>query len=154
MTIGHIHFSAIPGGWEILEGCGLRRKAESVFPSNVIVVRDQLTVEQTLQQYIESQKQHLLQYLVAPEIEAPKPTIIEGADEAVEMVIRHVSQDRQAIYQQQVYARCGQQLSVITFTTTVKDLPAVQIHFLAIKAGLIIETTRNITAADQPQLSK
>ena len=135
LTVGGWSFAIVPDGWEIIEGHGIRRGGEGVFPSNVVVVEDQLRDDMTLQQFIEGQLALLRKHLTELETDTYQPTTITGADEAIQVALRHRSQNGKSVFQRQVYARRGQVVGIVTFTTVVEELPQIKPVFDKIMSG-------------------
>jgi pSer/pThr/pTyr-binding forkhead associated (FHA) protein len=128
-SIGSWSFTAIPSEWETIEQHGIRRTGKDIFPSNAVVSEEPLPAGKTLQQYIDSQIT-ILQGLI-PEMKAEPATAatVAGAEEALDMHIRHTAKDGQQVLQRQLYARAKQLVGVLTLTTIEKDFASVQSAF-------------------------
>lgn len=130
--VGSWLFGALPAGWEILEGRGLRRSDKNVFPSNVIPTEDDLQGEMTLREYLDSQLHVMRHFFSEPQFDFRGPAKIKGVDEALMLVIRFKADDGRPAVQRQVYVRHGRRVGVLTFTTVEKELPTVEPLFMAI----------------------
>jgi pSer/pThr/pTyr-binding forkhead associated (FHA) protein len=136
-NIGSWSFGAVPSGWETIEQHGIRRVGQNVFPSNAVVSEEPLPAGKTLQEYVDLQTQ-ILQSLV-PELkaEAPIPANVAGAEEALDVQIRHTTEDGRLVLQRQLYAKAKQFVGVLTLTTLQSELPAVQSAFESILSHAI-----------------
>jgi hypothetical protein len=133
--VGSWLFGAVPAGWEILEGRGLRRSNKNGFPSNVIPTEDDLQGEMTLKEYLDSQLHVVRHYFSEPQFDFRGPAKIKGVDEALMLVIRFKADDGRPAMQRQIYVRHGRRVGVLTFTTVETELPAVESLFMAILSG-------------------
>jgi pSer/pThr/pTyr-binding forkhead associated (FHA) protein len=138
-SVGSWSFSAIPSGWETLEQHGIRRTGKDIFPSNAVVSEEPLPAGKTLREYIDSQIQILQSLIPEMKAESPTPATVSGAEEALDMLIRHASEDGQQILQRQLYVRANQLVGVLTFTTTEKDFATVQPAFESILSAAIFK---------------
>jgi len=136
VQIGGWSLGSVPWGWELLEQQGIRRAGSDVFPSNAVVTGEQLPQGKTLRQYVDSQV--FLMHQLVPEVKlgAVAEATIRGAAEAFALEIRFPSDDGRPVVQRQVYARAGQWVGILTFTTLEKELPAVRHDFDSILDGV------------------
>lgn len=142
-AIGQWFFAAIPDGWTVVEGFGLRRRERNMFPSEVMVSEAALPADQPpaqgFERYIESQLE-LLKFLVAqPQIQPGSPddpSGIRGAEDAKAFLIRYKMDDGRRFLQRQVYIRSGFYAGALAMTTVENEAPAVQPFFDQILRGL------------------
>ena len=128
-SIGSWSFTAVPSGWETIEQHGIRRTGKDIFPSNAVVSEDPLPAGKTLQEYIDSQIKILQSLIPEMKAEPASAATVAGAEEALDMHIRHTAKDGQQVVQRQLYARAKQLVGVLTFTTIEKDFASVESAF-------------------------
>jgi predicted component of type VI protein secretion system len=134
LAMGGWSFAAVPEGWAAQGEYGVQRSVQDSFPSNAVVAQEPLG-SLSLQDYVEAQVGMLRQYLREPQIEAVLPPRIGGAEETVAIEVRYKTKDGQAVFYCRVYARAGQLVGVLTFTTLEGELAALRREFDLILSG-------------------
>ncbi len=136
VAIGHWTFDAIPEGWELVEGFGIRRMGKGVFPSEAVVSEEPLRSDAGFEQYVESQIELLRLLVSQPQIEPAGPAPIAGVDEGKALVVRYRTDEGRRFYQRQVYVRKGQQAGSLAITTLESELASLDAVFNQIIASL------------------
>jgi hypothetical protein len=134
--IGSWSVAAVPVGWEIVPDIGLRRAGEDVFPSNVVLMEEELKEGVTLQSYIENQVQIMQRLLSEPKIEGPSLVSVPGSGEARSLRVSYKSAEGRSVVQTQIYAGTQDLVGIVTFTTVEADLSQVGDAFKAVAKGL------------------
>lgn len=130
-------FSFRPTGWEGIAGAGLRRTEIDRFPSSVVVVPDELPERDTLAGYVERQLAVLRKTLTAHQIDGPRPIELPRVEEALQLIVRHSIAGGPSMVQRQLYTRRGQNIWVITETTTASEWDGLRTTFQTILEGLV-----------------
>lgn len=136
LIVGGWQFAAPPAGWEAVPGAGLRRSEPGRFPSNVAISTDQLPGGVSLASWVEGQQALMRNRLSEPRFQGPSPASLADAEEAVTLEIEHGVEGGIRVHQRQIYARCGERVSIVTFTTDGADARAVEAAFDGILRGL------------------
>jgi hypothetical protein len=131
-TVAGWTFGNPPAGWEAIPGAGLRHNQTGCFPSNVVVVADDLPERVTLEAYIERQVTAMRAHLREPRFVRPAPATLAGAEEVIELGVEHTAEGGTAVVQRQLYARRGRRISVVTLTTIATDADGMRPVFDAI----------------------
>lgn len=133
--IGSWSFAAVPEGWRVVEGFGLRRDERNAFPSEAMVSEEAIPDQQTLSQYAESQLEILRLLISQPQIEPLDAPPVAGAEEVRAFVARYKAEDGRRFVQRQIFVRRGRAAGSLAFTTLENELPAVQPVFDQILQG-------------------
>jgi len=108
VVVGHWSFSAVPAGWEPLEGFGIRRITNTGSIANVVITEDQIPEGKSLHQYVESQLPMLTAAFPNIVVNAPEPATISAAEEAIRLWLwlstRHTNRKGQCLTQHQIRA--------------------------------------------------
>ncbi len=136
LQIGNWSFRTVPSGWDLIEGHGIRDANKNAFPSSVIVGKDALQAQTTLEQYIKAQLAVIRAHM--PEVRPKEiaPATFPSAEEAALLEIELPSPDGRQGIQRQFYARFGNSTAVVTFTTLAQELPRLEPVFKSILSGL------------------
>lgn len=136
VTAGGWKFADPPAGWQPLPNIGVRRDEAGKFPCSVVVVADELTAGEPLRDYINRQVSALKSQLEKAQFDGPKPATLAGAEEVLELVVRHAPPGGPALVQRQLYARRKQAVGVVTATATAAEWDALRPVFDGIIRGL------------------
>jgi predicted component of type VI protein secretion system len=136
LQIGAWSFRALPAGWELIEGHGIRDANKGAFPSTIICSQDALPRETTLEQYIERQLVVIRANMPEARAKEIAPATFPPASEAALLEIELPAADGRQGIVRQFYARFGDRVGVVTFTTLASELPRVQHLFDSIRADL------------------
>jgi pSer/pThr/pTyr-binding forkhead associated (FHA) protein len=115
-SVGSWRFGAVPQGWEPVAGLGLRLVTQETFKPTVVAVEEPLPHGQTLEKYLECQKDLIRQCLPEAGFQGPEETRLRDAAEAFELTTTSPLPDRGRAIQRQIYARSGGVVGVITIT--------------------------------------
>ncbi len=130
----HWALRSVPDGWEPFEGRGVRRAGRKAAPGSAVLVEDRLEAGASLEAYIDEQWTRLQGVLGEPNRTPAEPVAVQGAEEALEVTIRHQLPEGPGMVHRQVYARKGEHLAILTMTAEASRLDDVGDEF-----GLILE---------------
>lgn len=136
LVVSGWRFDVQPAGWEAVPGAGLRRNEQGHFASNVAISTDRLPEGDTLASWVDTQQTLMRTRLTDASFEGPSPASLAGAEEAVSVGIEHGVEGGIRVHQRQIYARFGQRVSIVTFTTDGADAREVEAAFGNILRGL------------------
>lgn len=135
-AIGHWTFKALPGGWEAVDGFGIRRREAGFFPSEAMVAEEALKSGTTFEQYVQSQLDLVRLLVASPHIEAAWPAPIGGVEESKAFVVRYRTDDGRSFVQRQVYVRKGQHVGSLALTALENESARLEPVFDQIISGL------------------
>jgi hypothetical protein len=125
MQIGSWSLLAIPPGWEVLHGYGIRRIGQNVFPSVLMMVEEKLPEGSTLPGYVANQIEAIKGLLREPKFKGPVPVAMPEASEAQRLGVSYNLDDGRAVVQIQIYATAADIVGNATFTTLEEELPTI-----------------------------
>jgi len=139
-TVGRWVVTAIPRGWLLLHGFGVRRMMAdpAAVAATIGLVNDALEPTATVLEYIDKQKQLLEQSLKEPSFAGPQATSFQGADEAFVFLTRHNVEQVGNMTHVQSYVRAGSWLGIVTLTAPHEEIPAIRPEYDAFLKGLYI----------------
>ena len=135
VQFGSWSLGALPAGWELVGGHGIRNANEGAFPSTVILGEDALRAGTTLDEYVKAQQVVISAYLPEARHTEIRQEKSADADEAVWLEIElpgpvapatpatpataatPATPAGDAGVMRQLYARFGAQVGIVTFTT-------------------------------------
>ena len=145
VQFGSWSLGALPAGWELVGGHGIRNANEGAFPSTVILGEDALRAGTTLDEYIKAQQVVISAYLPEARHTEIRQEKSADADEAVWLEIELPGSAPQAPpatpaggagVMRQLYARFGAQVGIVTFTTLASEWNRMEPIFESIRADL------------------
>lgn len=136
LTVGHWTFGAVPEGWEVVEGFGVRRMGKGVFPSEAMVSEERLRAGGTFDHYVAGQLDLVRLLVSQPQIEPAGPASIGGAEESKAFVVRYRTDDGRRFVQRQIFVRQAQLAGVLALTTLESELPRLEPVFDLIVGGV------------------
>ncbi len=123
LVVGSWHLEAVPAGWEILPGYGVRRVEAGVFASVLVLAEERLTPGTPLAKYVTNQIQAAKVLFPNPIIKGPDAFAVPGATEALRLGVSYITRSGQTAVHFQIYATDGEQAGNATFTTIKEELP-------------------------------
>lgn len=139
--VGHWACARVPANWMKIEK-GLRQSAEGRFPAMLILVEAPAPKDVTLDQFARTQAEQLVKAMPGATSEGPASARVAGADEAVQLTLRHPRHNNFALVQRCVYARRKSLLGTSMLVTSEADL---RMH-----AGEFTQLLDGLALADSP----
>jgi hypothetical protein len=152
LRIGGWGFDAIPEGWTILEGAGLILETTEGFQPNAAALEDAMKEAETLAQFVGAQIEFARGALMNPVFEGPVEATIEGAEQALLLIIHSITIDGELVLQRQYYAASGTTIGVLTLSVANSQATAMHSTFAAIVQGASFHTRPipESTTVDEP----
>jgi hypothetical protein len=141
LAVGHWIFGAVPEGWEIVEGFGIRRMGKGVFPSEAMVSEERLRAGATFDYYVAGQLDLVRLLVSQPQIEPAGPARVSGAEESKVFVVRYRTDDGRSFFQRQIFVRQGQLAGALALTTLESELPRLDPVFEQMVRGMRFESS-------------
>jgi len=127
--IGRWIISAIPFGWNWIEGFGIQRSGENAAPSNIYLQEDESVAGDQLNLYIQAQISVMMRNFKDPRIAGPAPSKFPGVEECGMLMIKHQPMNQISVIQVQHYIRSARWIGIVTLTTLETELLKVRPDF-------------------------
>ncbi len=123
LIVGGWSLAAIPPGWELAEGLGLKRPGDEP-RDNIVFSEDDLPDNLTLAGYIDAQRHGAAGHYEQDVIFEPSEIQPDfEVDEALSILFRPPLKIEAKALQQQTYVRVGERLGIVTLTVFGRDKP-------------------------------
>jgi pSer/pThr/pTyr-binding forkhead associated (FHA) protein len=146
--IGSLIFAALPTGWHVCEHIALRPDDPSLDACSVVLTEGELEPGMALARYVERQRIALTGWIDGAASTEVEPRELDGAEEVLAVQVRFSNDRGDTVVQDQIYARRGHVVGVVTLTATEGTCEAARPAFDAIVAALALAPLEPRAIAD------